>query len=172
MLRLAFSVVSSRAWFTALLLILSGPLLLARDAGETAPEFTLPVLEGSGSQSLSDHRGHWVYVDFWASWCGPCRKSLPVYEGLYRELAASNFRILAINLDEFKPDATRFLTDHPVTYTVLWDPAGVTPAAWQVQAMPSSFLLNTEGQIVQKWAGFELSHIEEIRNAVLQHQQP
>ncbi len=156
----------------ALMLVSVSPLLFASDRGELAPEFTLPLLASDDSQSLSDHRGHWVYVDFWASWCGPCRKSLPVYEALYQELAASNFRILAINLDEFEQDATRFLADHPVSYTVLWDPAGLTPATWQVQAMPTSFLLNTEGQIVQKWAGFELSHIEEIRNAMVQHQQP
>jgi thiol-disulfide isomerase/thioredoxin len=134
--------------------------------GEAAPEFTLPELNGGDSVALSEFTGKVVYVDFWASWCGPCRKSLPLYEEMKSGLAADRFRILAINLDEDREDAVRFLEKHPVSYTILLDPGGTSASQWQIRAMPSSFLLDANGTIVKAWAGFEPSHIEEIQNEI------
>jgi len=142
--------------------------------------FHLPQLSGSADLALEDFRGKVVYLDFWASWCGPCRKSLPLYEILYQEMVpqaengqpesgqggSAQFAVVAINLDESKEDAARFLEKHPVTYTVLLDPAGVTAADWQVKVMPSSFLLDRSGKVVKEYAGFEESHFEEIRHDI------
>ena len=140
-------------------------VLKASETGSAAPGFTLPVL-GGGTHSLSDYRGKVVYVDFWASWCGPCRKSLPLYQALFQETGAEHFQILAINLDEDEADAVRFLEKHPISYPVLLDPAGQTAADWEIKVMPSSFLLDASGTIVREYAGFEPSHIEEIRHDV------
>ncbi len=107
-----------------------------------------------------------MYVDFWASWCGPCRKSLPLYEEMQASFPANSFRIIAINLDEEREDALHFMESHPVSYTVLLDPEGATASQWQIRVMPSSYLLDTNGVIVKAWAGFELSHIEEIENEI------
>lgn len=132
-----------------------------------APSFTLPELATGRMLSLESFRGQVVYVDFWASWCGPCRKSLPLYEEMRQQLEAKAFTIVAINLDEKRADAEQFLARHPVGYTVLLDPAGESAAAWQIKAMPSSFLLDTESRIVRSWAGFTTDHLEEIRNEIL-----
>ncbi|MEE4294318.1 MAG: TlpA disulfide reductase family protein [Xanthomonadales bacterium] len=132
-----------------------------------APSFTLPELETGRMLSLEDFQGQVVYVDFWASWCGPCRKSLPLYEEMRQQLEAKAFSIVAINLDEKRADAEQFLARHPVGYTVLLDPAGESAAAWQIKAMPSSFLLDTENRIVRSWAGFTTDHLEEIRSEIL-----
>lgn len=137
--------------------------------------FRLPQLNGTGTLALEDFRGKVVYLDFWASWCGPCRKSLPLYESLYQEMARqaengqaenAQFTIVAINLDEEEEDAVGFLEKHPVTYPVLLDPAGATAMDWQVKVMPSSFLLDRSGVVVKEYAGFEQSHIEEIRHDI------
>jgi len=142
--------------------------------------FRLPQLDGAGELSLEDFRGKVVYLDFWASWCGPCRKSLPLYETLYQEMAGKSenaqaesvqhkgrqFTVLAINLDEDKADAVRFLQQHPVSYPVLLDPKGMTATDWKVKVMPSSFLLDGSGAVVKEYAGFEESHIEEIRHDI------
>lgn len=143
---------------------------LAAAADETKRDFHLPQLGGSASLALENFRGKVVYLDFWASWCGPCRKSLPLYEALYQEMSGQSgdaqFAVVAINLDEDKDDAVRFLQQHPATYPILLDPAGVTAADWQVKVMPSSFLLDRSGTVVKEYAGFEESHFEEIRHDI------
>ncbi|MSQ98803.1 MAG: TlpA family protein disulfide reductase [Xanthomonadales bacterium] len=128
--------------------------------------FRLPQLDGAGELTLEDFHGKVVYLDFWASWCGPCRKSLPLYEALYQGHEPAQFTVLAINLDEDKEDAVRFLQQHPVSYPVLLDPQGVSAADWQVKVMPSSFLLDGSGAVVKEYAGFEESHLEEIRHDI------
>jgi len=148
-----------------LFLLCSLPVTALPDAPD-APYLTLPELGGGGTVSLEQIRGKVVYVDFWASWCGPCRKSMPLYETLYRETGSEHFEILAVNLDEDPDDATKFLQQHPVSYLVLSDPAGTTAEAWGLKAMPTSFLLNTSGEVVKAYPGFESSHIEEIRNDI------
>ena len=87
--------------------------------GADAPDFSLPALETGGEISLEDFRGKVIYLDFWASWCGPCRKSLPLYEQMKKSFPPDRFEIIAINLDEDRNDAARFLEKHPVSYTML-----------------------------------------------------
>lgn len=150
----------------AMLLLASLPRAPLASEGQTAPAFDLPHLDGGTAVTLTQLRGKVVYVDFWASWCGPCRESLPLYEQLSSRLPADAFQLVAINLDEKRADAVEFLERHPVSYMVLFDPAGESAAAWQITAMPSSFLVGPGGNIVRRWAGFRSSHIEEIEHAI------
>lgn len=133
---------------------------------ESAPGFSLPSLSDDQVIRLSDLKGNVVYIDFWASWCGPCRQSLPLYESMNQSFSDESFSLVAINLDEDREDALRFLKQHPVSYLVAFDPMGESAIAWSVKAMPSSFLVDRDGAIVREWAGFKPSHIEDIEREI------
>lgn len=138
----------------------------AAEPGASPENFRLPVLGGPSELGPEDVRGKVVYVDFWASWCGPCRKAIPLYEAMYQEIGTEHFEILAINVDENEQDAIDFLAQHPVTYPVLLDPKGTTAGSWGIIVMPTSFLLDREGRIVRQFPGFETSHFADIRHEI------
>jgi len=136
-------------------LSLAGPALAKAPpaAGLKAPHFALPTAHGMvDSDSL---RGRIVYVDFWASWCDPCRRSFPWMADLHRRLGPHGLTIVAINLDKDRAAAETFLAAHPAPFTVAFDPAGRTAEAFQVPAMPTSFVLNRSGEILHAQAGFD-----------------
>jgi len=125
----------------------------ALDIGEPAPAFSLPTAAGD-TVGLERLRGKAVYVDFWASWCGPCRRSFPWMNEMQRRYGSQGLSIVAINVDKKRDDAARFLTEVPAEFTVVYDAAGATPAAYAVKAMPSSYLIDASGTIVAVEHGF------------------
>ena len=141
-------------------------LAVAVKPGEPAPILDLPLMGHDKHIVLSKLKGKIVYVDFWASWCGPCRQSLPLYEALYQRLSRQNFEILAVNLDEDFKDAEKFLQRHPVSYPVLLDPSGDSAKTWSVLAMPSSYLVDSDGNLANIYTGFKASHIGDIEDDI------
>jgi peroxiredoxin len=144
-------------------LLLSAAPVLGVEIGKPAPAFALTAMTGSAPVSLEQLKGKVVFVDFWASWCGPCRQSLPLYEKLRTELAQQEFAIVAINLDEEVADATAFLKQHPVNYTILRDPAGDVPKAFGVAGMPTSYLIDRDGIVRAVHTGFDPADIDKLR---------
>jgi len=138
----------------------------ASSSSFTAPGLELPGLQDEALVSVEDFRGKVVYLDFWASWCAPCRRSMPLYEAMYREIGSDQFEIVAITLDEEPQQAVEFLARHPVSYPVLADPAGTSAEAWGLKAMPTSFLLDRSGRVVKVYPGFEDTHMGEIRRDI------
>ena len=139
---------------------------MALEPGDPAEDFSLREIGSGQMLGLEDFSEKVIYVDFWASWCAPCRKSLPLYESMKERLPKGGFSIVAINLDEEPKDARKFLDSHPVSYTVLLDPDGSVAEQWQIKAMPSSFLLDSDHRVVKTWAGFKPSHLEEIEREI------
>jgi len=130
------------------------PAAVALAVGDAAPPLAVP--DGEGQQvDLVRLRGSVVYVDFWASWCGPCKRSFPWMNELSRKYAASGLKIVAINLDKKREDAERFLKVSPAEFTVAYDATGTSPAAWQVKSMPSSYLVDATGRIAWVESGFK-----------------
>jgi thiol-disulfide isomerase/thioredoxin len=137
-------------------------------AGKAAPPINLPSLPaGSDNIHLKDLRGKVVYVDFWASWCGPCRVSFPLLEKLRTELGPRGFEVVAVNVDEFEDDALQFLQEFPVSYLIAYDPLGSTPAAYGILGMPTGFLLDRAGIIRQVHQGFRKSDAPIIRAEII-----
>ena len=124
-----------------------------RDAPVPAPAIELPGPHGDRVR-ISDFRGKVVLVDFWASWCGPCKLSFPALDALYRRRHADGLEVLAIDVDEDRRQAEEFLEGRPHEMLVLFDPAGRAPAAFHVEAMPSSYLVDRQGQIRFKPVGY------------------
>lgn len=152
---------------TSLFFVLISFFSLGVNATTPAPEFSLPQINQDESISLSDYKGKVVYLDFWASWCGPCRKSLPLLNELRLELKDKPFEVIAINLDEDIEDARQFLKEYPVTYPTLYDKDNATPRLYQLRGMPTSYLIDKNGIIQSTHQGFKPSHMPKIRQSVI-----
>jgi len=158
---------SSRRVLVAALLATAGllPAADALEAGQPAPAFSLPTADGK-TVSLAGLRGHYVYVDFWASWCGPCKQSFPWMKALQAKLGGPRFEVVAINVDEKQADARRFLGDTPAGFTVLFDAKGATPAAYGVEGMPTSFLVDPDGKVVLVHQSFKDSERDALEQKI------
>ena len=152
------------------LALLSGCLLAttahALDEGDRAPSFSAPSLTGEGTVELSDHRGKIVYLDFWASWCVPCLKAVPAIEELRKELPASAFQVIAVNLDRDLDKARSFLAKHSVGYPSATDPEGRVPEAFGLETMPTSYIIDRDGVVRHIHEGFRPSDIADIRKRI------
>ncbi len=133
-------------------LALAGPVL-ATEAGEAAPPFALPTAKGE-TVALDKLRGKVVYVDFWASWCGPCRRSFPWMNEMQQKYGAKGFVVVGVNVDKKRADADKFLAQNPAGFTVVYDEAGATPSAYAVKGMPSSYLIDARGNVTFVERGF------------------
>ena len=137
------------------------------EIGAPAPAFDLPVFNNTHRHvALTSLRGKVVLLDFWASWCGPCRQSFPVYEALRKEMPASDFAVLAVNLDEMIDGPTAFLEEHPVGYTSVADPLGEVARKYGLIGMPSSFVLDRDGIVRARHIGFKPKDLDELRREI------
>lgn len=136
--------------------------------GEAAPKVDLPNLAGEGNISLESLRGKVVYLDFWASWCGPCRVSFPLLEQMRNELGADGLEVYAINVDEDEADALQFLADVPVSYPVVRDGDGSIPQLYGILGMPTGYLIDREGIVREIHQGFRKSDGAKLRSAIVQ----
>jgi thiol-disulfide isomerase/thioredoxin len=139
----------------ALLALLVPVLTLAKSpsGAGTSPRFTLPTR--SGTVSLDSLRGHVVLVDFWTSWCEPCRQSFPWMKTMHDRYAAKGLAIVAVNLDKDRAAAEAFLLKFSAPFTIAFDPSGKTAEDFQVKAMPTSFLIGPTGKLLYSHAGFD-----------------
>lgn len=133
-----------------LLMLLAAPFLAAAQPlqpwrGERLPPFELDALDGTRHR-LADYRGKVVLVNFWASWCGPCRAEMPSLQALADSLEAEPFVVLAVNVGE-TPEAMRaFVHRMPLRFALLVDPGATTARAWGARALPTTFILDPEGR--------------------------
>jgi thiol-disulfide isomerase/thioredoxin len=140
--------------------LLLGLPLLAAAAAPRQPAPAFPALEAA--------RGKVVLVDFWASWCGPCRQALPAYEQLRREYAARGFEVIGVNVDRRAGDREAALKALHLSYPQVADAAGALAERYDVSGMPASYLLDRHGLVRQVHVGFEPEDIAPLRQAVAQ----
>lgn len=140
---------------------------LALEQGDKAPDFSAPGMAG-GTISLSAYRGKVVYLDFWASWCGPCAQSLPALEALRREFKPEDFQVVAVNVDREPKLAKAFLSKRRVGFPSAKDPDGTLPARFGIDSMPTSFLIDRSGVVRHVQRGFRPSDVEGLREQIQQ----
>jgi thiol-disulfide isomerase/thioredoxin len=142
----------------------------AADVGDPAPPFSLATAHGDAI-TLAQLRGRVVYVDFWASWCAPCRRSFPWMNEMQQRYGDGGLTIVAINVDRRRGDADRFLEANAARFAVVYDVGGATPLAYSVSGMPSSYLIDSRGTVVDVEQGFHDDHkaaLEERIRSLLQ----
>jgi len=153
------------AAFVAAAVLLPVAPASATEVGDAAPMFTLPAARGD-PVALDKLRGKVVYVDFWASWCGPCRRSFPWMNEMQQKYGGKGFTVVGVNVDKKRGDADRFLAQNPANFTVVFDEAGATPSAYAVKGMPSSYLVDGKGNVVYVERGFLDEHKAEIEQRI------
>jgi len=132
---------------------------------DAAPRVALRTLEGAPF-SLESARGEIVVLDFWASWCVPCRTSAPFFDGLQDRYGKQGVRVLGLTLEDNEDAVRSFLADVPVRFTILRDPSGAAGEGFGVVAMPTTFLLDAEGRIAARFEGGDKKAHEAIETAV------
>lgn len=105
---------------------------------------------------LAALHGRVVYLDFWASWCAPCRESFPWLSRLQQQLAPDGLVVVGVNVDRFHADAEKFLRAYPPQFRVVFDPDGLLAQRFGVEVMPSSFLIDRAGKVRERHRGFRL----------------
>ena len=133
--------------------LLAGTILAAAalKVGDPMPDLASFKLEGKLPEAL---KGKVVLIDFWASWCGPCKDSFPVMNELQKKYAGQGLVIIAVNEDEEASDMKDFLKDNAATFNVVRDLGQKIVAAAGIQTMPSSFILDAEGKVKFMHSGF------------------
>jgi cytochrome c biogenesis protein CcmG, thiol:disulfide interchange protein DsbE len=117
--------------------------------GEPAPETELPRLDGDGSGSIAEHRGKWVVVNFWASWCTPCRDEAPALERFHRRNRRDAV-VLGIDTQDLSEDALEFVREFELTYPQLRDPDGDSPLSEEgfgATGLPESYVIDPRGDL-------------------------
>jgi cytochrome c biogenesis protein CcmG/thiol:disulfide interchange protein DsbE len=115
--------------------------------GDPVPDRVLPTLPGPGHGSIAEHRGEWVLVNLWASWCIPCREETPALERFYRRMRASDTTVVGINVQDNRDDAGAFLRDHPATYPQLRSVGDERIEAFGSTGVPENFLVDPRGKV-------------------------
>jgi peroxiredoxin len=151
------------------------PLTLAACATAAAPsgiqigdplQFSLLDLKGDRF-TPQDLEGKVVLVDLWATWCKPCKESLPFYAALHDQHKASGFAVLAISVDVHEDEVFDFIEAHPVSFTVLRDPQGTVPSRIGIGTLPTLLILGRDGRVAFIHTGFEQGDKEAIAQAVI-----
>ena len=128
--------------------------LYAIEAGNLIPSCQVKALGKSNTEDLQKYKGQVIYVDFWASWCGPCSHSFPFLEDLHQKFKDKGLKIIAINMDENVEDAKDFLEKTPATFEVVSDVSAQCAKDFDVKAMPSSYIIDRQGVVHKVHFGF------------------
>lgn len=139
------------------LAILSIVDISAAEADKNAPPYSF---------DLSNYQGKVVYLDFWASWCIPCRKSFPWMNQLRQKYSKDDLVIIAVNLDKKKSLANEFLSENPASFSIIYDQKGLLAKQFQIKGMPSSVIFDRNGKPKKAHTGFFVKKINEYEQEI------
>ena len=158
---------ATSAVLAASLLALAGSSIAAEAGVRVSPAPAISVKDREGREhTLSEFKGRVVLVDFWASWCAPCKLSFPALDSLHEEFHEAGLEVVAINVDEDVKSARAFLAGKSPSMNLLFDPEGRSPEAFKVEGMPSSFLIDRDGNIRFRHMGFTAQTKSDFRREI------
>ena len=131
-----------------------GALAASVGPGTPAPAFQLPAAAGD-AVSLAGLKGQVVLINFWASWCGPCRQEMPVLDQLYRKYKPAGFTLLGVNVEPKSADALGFLKTTPVSFPILFDTQSKVSNLYEVAGMPSTVIVDRKGNVRYVHQGYK-----------------
>ncbi len=143
--------------------MLAGGQVVANNS--VAPAFSLQTRDGN-TLSLADLRGEVVMINFWATWCGPCRQEMPLLEQIYQRYSGLGFTLLGVNVEEHSADADRFLAETPVSFPILFDPDNEVSKQYGVSAMPSTVIVDRQGNVRFLHHGYQPGYENEYQNQI------
>jgi peroxiredoxin len=150
--------------FAAITLMLAVSAMASATDGP-APDFSLPDKSGT-TLSLSAFSGQVVLLNFWASWCGPCREEMPLLDALQQRYESLGFTMLGINVEEDSSAADRFLQSTPVSFPILYDRENSVSKLYDVIAMPSTVLIGRDGRVRYVHHGYEPGYENDYQNQI------
>ncbi len=148
----------------ACLLSLSLPLQ-AKELNQPAPDFTLKSMSGKNLK-LSEQAGNVILLNFWASWCGPCRKEMPLLNELHKKYQPLGFTVLGLNVEQDTKLAKQFIDSRPVDFPILYDPANEVSSLYEVVAMPTTVLIDRNGNMRYLHRGYKEGDEKKYRNMI------
>ena len=144
-----------------------GSLAASDLTGQSAPDFVLKSSSGDNLR-LSEYRGDVVMINFWATWCGPCRQEMPLLDDLYARYNRVGFNLLGVNIDDDASRAMRMIEELGVEFPVLFDDSKEVSRLYQVEAMPVTVLVDRQGTVRHVHhgykPGYEEKYLTEIRS--------
>jgi len=155
--------------FCIFVFVLLAPLAMAASSSGPAANFTLKSAEGDNIR-LSEYRGQVVLLNFWASWCGPCRQEMPELDQLHQRYEGLGFTVFGVNVEQDRKMADKVLRDIPVTFPILFDDQNAVSELYDVDAMPVTVLVDRSGDIRYMHRGYkpgyEIEYEAQIRELV------
>ena len=118
------------------------------------------VVQAETQLDLAQYSGQVVYLDFWASWCKPCRNSMPWLNSMQEKYGEQGLVVIGVNVDRKSSAVDKFLEEVPVSFTIIRDPEGILPKQYQLKAMPTSFVYDRQGNLVTSTIGFQAQEAE------------
>ena len=129
-------------------------------------DIEIPTLDGV--INTADLRGQVVYIDFWASWCVPCRKSFPWLNSMLEKYQDQGLTVIAINVDKNAAAAADFLAEVPAQFTIGYDPKAILAELFELPAMPSAFIISREGELIDAHYGFKSSSTDKYEASIVE----
>ncbi len=139
---------------------------LPSSATEPAPDFTLTTFPSNAEISLKNFRGRVVYLDFWATWCPPCRQSFPWMDEMHERYKDEGLSIIAVSVDKKRELVERFTQQTKPAFIIAHDPTGTVAQRYKLRAMPTTYLIDKNGQLVMTHKGFRTEDQDKLEAAI------
>jgi len=145
--------------------VIALPAAVAADPSGPAPQFTLPE-KGGGQLSLAQYKGQVVMINFWASWCGPCRQEMPLLEDIYKKYNKLGFTLIGVNVEPDSKAADDWLKATPVTFPIGYDKDSKVSQMFQVSGMPTTVIIDRKGNLRYRHVSYKPGDEGEYLNTI------